>query len=119
MRRFGWLVVMACALGLAVGCAVDPVQDCLDQCEEARSRMCGAGPDTDCNEECDGVQEIYDENKADFDRAGCGGEFDSLWSCLAGADPCATTSPCTREQSEANACGEAFCARNPSDPLCT
>ncbi len=103
---------------LLAACGVDPVADCESQCEVAIQNGCRPAGTTDCMAECMGIQEVYDRDRASAVVAMCQGEFDSVYGCFAGGDPCDTS----RCQSEVNAsveCFTEFCTSVPTSPVCS
>ncbi len=51
-------------------------------------------------------------------RTGCESEQDDYFSCAGDGNVCTAEDRCGREASRLSACGEDYCALNPTDPLC-
>lgn len=101
----------------AVGCAADPVADCESSCQRSIDNGCAPAGTTDCMANCADAQQEYDQARANAATAQCEGEFDALYGCLAGGDPCATDR-CQSEREASLECFAAFCASVPTSPVC-
>jgi len=64
------------------------------------------------------LEDGSDAGEADAATAGCSAEFDTLYSCGTGGDPC-DSGRCSAETSAYTDCFVAFCTDNPDSPACT
>jgi hypothetical protein len=118
MRKILLLALGASALLVTACNGGDPVSDCQSACETQRDMMCnGYTGDEDCEAQCANAQTDYDNAVMDAMTAGCSAEFDALYACGTGGDPC-DTGRCSAETSAYTDCFVAFCTDNPTSPAC-
>lgn len=102
------VLIVALSLALGVFAAGCNGASCESLCERAQSLGCGSAT---CVSSCEDV-------RRNADRAGCGGEAQSLLNCQE-ENACTDPSVSCRDQwAELIGCGTEYCVRNPSDPLC-
>lgn len=102
--------VLVCALASALAALVTGCNgaSCESLCERAQSLGCGSAG---CVSSCEDV-------RGNAERAGCGGEWQSVLNCQeenACTDPSVT---CRDQLADLAGCATEFCVRNPSDPVC-
>jgi len=101
---------------LLVGCG----PDCVSLCEQAQDEgdcfdevsSDGDTRDTDCEDFCEDVEEVVDEEKA-----GCEDEYDELLSCMSDADNACDSleDECEDDRDELEECIADYCDDNSSD----
>lgn len=103
MTRMIVALAMVC---LGVGCGG---ASCESVCDRAEDLGCGSPT---CVSSCEDARETAD-------RIGCSGEFQAGLSCAQNNACEPTAESCPEEQGDIVGCVSTFCARNPSDSLCT
>jgi len=95
---------------LAVGCAPDPLADCISVCNQGIDDGC-VNPQIDCRQTCldADVAAEYDEARAIAKEASCVGAFDDLWACQTSGEVCDPTR-CLMEIEAYLRCMASYCA---------